>query len=297
MKTAKIRILILGASGMLGNSVFRLFAEGAEYETFGTLRSTTKRIHFAPHLHDRLLTGVNVENEADLLAAFADVQPNIVVNCVGIIKQISAGKSNLATLSINAATPHRLAQICRVANARLVHLSTDCVFSGAKGGYVEQDFPDADDLYGRTKLLGEVDYPNAITLRTSIIGHELDSSNSLVDWFLTQEGSVNGYQKAIFSGLPAVEIARVIRDFVLPLPNLRGLYHLSAEPINKYDLLMLVAKTYGKQIDIRPSDDVVIDRSLNSDRFRHVTGYQPAPWTKLITQMYEQQQTHRKSNV
>jgi dTDP-4-dehydrorhamnose reductase len=169
----------------------------------------------------------------------------------------------------------------------LVHVSTDCVFSGAKGHYLETDFPDAYDLYGRSKLLGEVDYPHAITLRTSIIGHELSGNRSLIGWFLAQQGSVKGFARAVFSGLPTVELARVVRDCVLPRPALRGLYHVAAQPINKCDLLKLVAATYGKTIKIVPSEDLVIDRSLNADRFRVATGYVAPPWPDLIQRMFE----------
>jgi dTDP-4-dehydrorhamnose reductase len=181
--------------------------------------------------------------------------------------------------------PHRLARVCGLVGARLVHVSTDCVFSGAKGGYIEADFADADDLYGRSKYLGEVDYPHAVTLRTSIIGHELDGARSLLCWFLAQGSSVRGFTRAVFSGLPTVELARVIRDYVLPAPALRGLYHVSSAPINKYELLGLIAKTYGKSIDITPQDEPVIDRSLDSTRFRAATGYSPPPWPDLIEQM------------
>ena len=171
-------------------------------------------------------------------------------------------------------------------NARFIHMSTDCVFSGRDGLYRESDFADADDLYGRSKYLGEVDYPNAITLRTSIIGHELGGgARSLVGWFLAQDGSVQGYSKAIFSGLPTVELARVIKDYVLPRPEMNGLWHVSAEPIDKLELLRLVAKAYGKQIEIRPDDSVRIDRSLNSDRFRAETGFEPLPWPELVRSM------------
>ena len=165
-------------------------------------------------------------------------------------------------------------------------MSTDCVFSGLKGGYKESDFPDANDLYGRSKFLGEVDYPNAITLRTSIIGHELNGSRSLVDWFLSQSGSVSGYGKAIFSGLPTVEIAKIIRDFVIPNPHLHGVYHVSADPISKYELLKLLAIKYDKSIHIDLDNSVVIDRSLNSNKFRSLTGFKPAHWGKLIDTMH-----------
>ena len=171
--------------------------------------------------------------------------------------------------------------------ARLIHMSTDCVFSGSVGMYTESTFPDANDLYGRSKYLGEVDYLNAITLRTSIIGHELSGSKSLVCWFLSQMGSVKGFKKAIFSGLPTIEIAKVIRENVLPNTSLRGTYHLSVDPINKYDLLKLIARQYEKEIDIIPDESYVIDRSLNSERFRLATGFKPKPWPQLIKEMYE----------
>jgi dTDP-4-dehydrorhamnose reductase len=166
-------------------------------------------------------------------------------------------------------------------------MSTDCVFSGAKGMYTELDASDAKDLYGRSKYLGEVDYPNSVTLRTSIIGHELNGARSLIGWFIAQQGSVSGFTKAVFSGLPTVELAKVIRDHVIPHPELRGLYHVSSEPINKFDLLTLVASAYGKSIDIKPDDRLVIDRSLDSSRFREATGYQPPAWSELVRRMHE----------
>jgi dTDP-4-dehydrorhamnose reductase len=168
-----------------------------------------------------------------------------------------------------------------------VHMSTDCIFSGAKGMYTEADMSDAKDLYGRSKYLGEVDYPHAITLRTSIIGHELNGGHSLVGWFLSQQGSVKGFRRAIFSGLPTVELARVIRDHVIPHPELHGVHHVSADPINKFDLLTLISNIYGKKIDIAADDNFIIDRSLDSTRFREATGYQPPPWPELVRRMCE----------
>jgi dTDP-4-dehydrorhamnose reductase len=216
----------------------------------------------------------------------ATVRPQVVINGVGIVKQLAEADDALLTLPINALLPHRLARLCDVAGARLVHISTDCVFSGTKGNYVESDPPDAQDLYGRSKLLGEVNYPNAVTLRTSIIGHELAVGHGLVGWFLAQQKSVKGYRRAVFSGLPTCELARVIRDFVLPRPELRGVYHLSAAPINKFDLLTLVGRTYGKDIEIVADDAVRIDRSLDSSRFRANTGYMPDDWSKLVSRMH-----------
>jgi dTDP-4-dehydrorhamnose reductase len=287
MKKSK-RIVVLGANGMLGNAVLRFFAKNPDYEVNGTVRNWSSVLelqNMAPSAG--FVSGVDVESLDSLTRMFATVQPDVVINCIGIVKQLADANDPLIALPINALLPHRLARLAQVAGARLIHMSTDCVFSGAKGNYVESDLPDAYDLYGRSKLLGEVDYPNAVTLRTSIIGHELTGNRSLIDWFLSQTADVQGYKNAIFSGLPTVEIARIIHDHVIPNPDLHGLYHVSAEPINKFDLLSLVSKEYGKEIEIHPKDDFRIDRSLNSDRFRLATGFQPEPWPELIYRMHQ----------
>ena len=268
MSDKKTKVLVLGASGMLGNAVLRLFAQSAGYEVVGSARSTSTLRLLPEELSDRVICGVDVEHIDSLTSLFAKARPDVVINCIGLVKQLAEADDPLVAIPINALLPHRLARLCDVAGARLVHVSTDCVFSGARGMYTEADLPDAKDLYGRSKYLGEVDYPHAITLRTSIIGHELAGAHSLVGWFLSQRDTVKGFTRAIFSGLPTVELARVIRDHVLPYPELRGLYHVSAEPINKFDLLMLIAKAYGKTIDITTDDTLVIDRSLDSSRFR-----------------------------
>lgn len=282
-----MRILVLGVTGMLGNAVLRLLAQDRIHKVFGSSRSNGVLRMFPGDLHSNVICGVDVENIDSLSRLFSIVHPDVVINCVGLVKQLAAADDPLAAISINALLPHRLARLCEVAGARLVHMSTDCIFSGAKGMYTEADASDAKDLYGRSKYLGEVDYPHAITLRTSIIGHELDGARSLIGWFLAQEGSVKGFKRAIFSGLPTVEIGRLIRDHVIPHPEIHGTYHVSAAPINKFDLLTMVAQAYGKTIDIRPDDQLVIDRSLDSTRFRQATGFAPKPWPELISSMLD----------
>jgi dTDP-4-dehydrorhamnose reductase len=270
---------------MLGSAMLRFLAEHTDHDVVGTVRSDRAAALFVPDLASRLISGVNVEDVDVLIGTFARAAPTIVINCIGLVKQLGEAKDPLAAIPLNAALPHRLERLCATTNARLIHFSTDCVFSGAMGGYVEGDFPDADDVYGRTKLLGEVSGPQSITLRTSIIGRELAGKRSLIDWFLSQEGAVSGYRSAIFSGLPTVEIARVVAEHVIPNPQLHGLYHLSAEPIDKFRLLGLVAQAYDKSIEIRPDDTLAIDRSLNSDRFRQSFGYRPPEWPELIRRM------------
>jgi dTDP-4-dehydrorhamnose reductase len=280
-------VLVLGASGMLGNAALRLFSGSEGYRALGTVRSA-RAVRLLPEaLRGSLITGVDVENFDSLSRCIAAARPEVVINCIGVVKQLSEADDPLTALPINSLLPHRLARLCELGGARLVHVSTDCVFSGTKGHYTEDDFPDANDLYGRSKYLGEVDYPNAVTLRTSIIGHELDGARSLLCWFLAQTGKVRGFTRAVFSGLPTVELARVIRDHVLSKPELRGLYHVSAEPINKYELLKLVAQSYDKTIEIEPFDQLVIDRSLDSARFREATGYTAPQWPSLVRTMRE----------
>jgi dTDP-4-dehydrorhamnose reductase len=272
---------------MLGSAMLRVLSRDSGLEVYGTARSATAQRHFAPEISERIIVGIDVENQDSLIRVFTEVRPLVVVNCIGLIKQLVDAEDPLQALPINAMLPHRLARLCELAGARLIHISTDCAFAGTKGNYRESDLSDATDLYGKSKYLGEVAYPHTLTLRTSIIGHELASAHGLVDWFLAQETRVKGYRRAIFSGLPTVELARVVSEIVLPRPELSGLYHVASAPISKHDLLKLVAEVYGKSIEIVPDEAVVVDRSLNAERFHEATGYIAPPWPELVRRMYE----------
>jgi dTDP-4-dehydrorhamnose reductase len=285
--TAESKVLVLGATGMLGNAVLRLFAHSPGYTVVGSVRSSDATRLLPEALRSRIVAGVDIHDTNGLLRLFEQATPDIVINCIGVVKQLAEVDDPLVTIPVNSLLPHRLLRLCRVARARLIHVSTDCVFDGAKGMYRETDAPNANDLYGRSKYLGEVVDVRAITLRTSIIGPELNSAHGLVSWFLAQRTVVKGFTKAVFSGLPTVELARVMRDFVIPRADLSGLYHVSADPISKHDLLALVADTYSKAINIVPDDGPVIDRSLDSSRFREHTGYDPPKWPALVRSMHE----------
>jgi dTDP-4-dehydrorhamnose reductase len=267
--------------------MFRMLSEQKEWQVYGTARAASVRGYFDEQLKPNILTGVDVENQDGLVAVLEKTRPDAVINCIGLVKQFAESDDPLLALPINAMLPHRLARLCALVGARLVHVSTDCVFNGKRGGYRESDVSDAEDLYGKSKYIGEVTTSHAITLRTSIIGHELNSAHGLVEWMLAQEGRIKGYRKAIFSGLPTVELSRIVRDIVLPADHLTGLYHVAAAPIAKFDLLKLVADAYGKSIVIEPDDAVSIDRSLNADRFREATGYVAPEWPALVKKMKE----------
>lgn len=280
-----MRILILGAAGMLGHKLWQVYRN--RFDTWGTVRSSY-RAYARYDLFDsqRLLGGVDAFNFDTVVRALVTVRPDVVINCIGIIKQLPTAKDPIVSLTVNSLFPHRLANLCQTARARLIHISTDCVFSGRKGMYSEDDISDAEDLYGRTKFLGEVGAPGCLTLRTSIIGRELQTTNGLVEWFLNnREGGVRGYTQAIYSGFTTLALADIIADVLECHPVLSGVYQVSSEPITKYDLLCLLRDAFGVQIEIEPYPNVQIDRSLDSNRFRVATGFAPPAWPDMIREM------------
>jgi len=277
-----MRVLILGASGMLGHKLWQVCRE--RFETWGTVRSSSREYaRFGLFDVERLLGGVDVSDSYSVVRAFETAKPNVVINAIGVVKQLPAAKDPIITLTVNSLFPHRLAKLCEATNASLIHISTDCVFSGRKGMYTEEDVPDPDDLYDRSKLLGEVSGPRCLTLRTSFIGRELKSSNGLVEWFLrNRNGDVQGYTNVSFSGLPTVTMAQIIVDVIERHPDLSGVYHVSSEPISKYQLLCLLRDEFRVPIHIEPFPYRPIDRSLDSSRFRAETGHTPASWPELV---------------
>ena len=287
----KHKILVLGASGMLGGSIFRGFSNNPEFEVLGSFRSTTKKEWFLTKGFQNIVSNVDANQFSSIESIIKTFNPDTVINCIGVIKQQEAAKSPEHSIYINSLFPHKLAGCCSRNDSRLIHFSTDCVFDGYRGMYCESDLPNAQDLYGRSKLLGEVDYDSHVTLRTSIIGHEIGSNISLVDWFLSQKNLVNGYNKTIFSGLPTVYVAEIIRRHIVG-KSIFGLRHLSVDAIDKYSLLKLISNVYDKQINIRKSESIIIDRSLNSEKLRAEVGYVPEIWPELIKRMYEEYQQY-----
>ncbi len=287
MASDGMTVLVLGGSGMLGHKLWQSLA--GRFDTYFTLRSQIES-RFQSGLFDRsrVLTGVTAGDFESVAGVINSVRPAVVVNCIGIVKQAAASGDPLASISVNALFPHRLAQLCSQKRVRLIHISTDCVFSGRKGNYTEDDVSDAEDLYGRTKFLGEVGSGGCLTLRTSMIGRELETSHGLIEWFLSQEGkTVLGYKRAIFSGFTTIALAEIIARLITEHPDLHGVWHVASKPVSKLDLLELVRDAYGLTIKIEPDESVVCDRSLNGDRFRQVTGLIAPAWPAMIRQMCE----------
>lgn len=275
------RILVVGASGMLGHEAIRVLAP--DFEVWGACRNPRD----LPDLGvppERLLGGLDATRPDSAYSLIDLVRPDLVLNAAGIVKQLAAAKASIPSIAVNSLWPHVLAEACAAHGARMVHVSTDCVFSGARGMYVESDVPDAFDLYGRSKLLGEVtDRGNVVTLRTSIVGWQLGEPTGLVGWFATHRNErLKGFMKAVFSGLTTRALTEVIRDVVLPDATISGLWHVSAAPIDKYTLLADLARYLGWHVDLRPVDEPVIDRSLDSTRFREQTGWAPPQWEQML---------------
>lgn len=287
MSDTRTTVLVLGGTGMLGHTLFERLADRPELDVHATARDAAPLEARVPtELRSTIHAGIDASRTETIERVVAEVRPDVVVNAIGIVRQVPASLDAIASIEVNALLPHRLARLCARERVRFVHISTDCVFSGAQGNYAEDDPPDPVDLYGHSKLLGEPG-DGALTLRTSLIGHELRSRHGLLEWLLAQTGTATGYRQAIFSGLPTVELARVLAEAVLPNPGLSGVHHLSTAPISKFDLLELVARRYGHPIEIVPTDEPAIDRSLDSRRFRTATGYVPPSWPQLVDAMYD----------
>lgn len=278
-----MRVLIVGGGGMLGHKLWQACA--GRFDTWVTVQHDADRYRpFGLFETGRLVDRVDVRSLDDVTRVLARTRPDVVVNAVGIVKQHPAMADATRVLAVNAIFPHRLAALCRASAIRLIHVSTDCVFSGRRRMYTENDVPDAEDLYGQSKLLGEVGGgERVLTLRTSMIGRELFTARGLVEWFLSQRGGrVRGYRQAIFSGLPTRALAQIIVEVIQHHRALAGLFHVAAEPISKYDLLRLLRAAYHADVEIEPDNEVGVDRSLDATRFRAATGWGPAPWPDLI---------------
>jgi dTDP-4-dehydrorhamnose reductase len=270
---------------MLGHRLWRELDR--HVDAFATVRSSADDYASLDWFDPRRIIGaVDVLSDADLDRAMSAARPDVVINAVGIVKQRRDAESATTTIAVNALLPHRLADQCAAAGARLIHISTDCVFAGTKGAYTEADVPDAHDLYGRSKLLGEVDRAGCLTVRTSMVGREIRTSRGLFEWFFSHRGEiVPGFTRARFSGLTTAELSRVIADIVQRQPELRGVWHVAGDPINKFDLLTIVNDAFRLGSTLRADESFVCDRTLDASRFMNATGYRPPSWAAMVAEL------------
>lgn len=281
-----MKILVFGGTGMLGHKLVEVL--GNEHEVFSVVHKSISEYPGHPSLTpSHIFDNFDAASQTQLEEILRKVKPEVVLNAIGTIKQKAVGSNDvIRMLETNSVFPQRLGTIAEGEGFRLITFSTDCVFSGTKGNYNESDVPDATDIYGQSKRWGEVINENSLTIRTSIIGRELSTRFGLVEWFLSQSGSsAKGYTKAIFSGFPTLVLADIILFLIRDFPDLSGLYHLSSDPITKFDLLGLVNNTAKANVRLIPDTEYVIDRSLDSTRFRKMTIWQPPPWPEMVDRM------------
>jgi dTDP-4-dehydrorhamnose reductase len=286
----RMKVLVLGATGLLGYALLRRLALVDGVEVVGSIRNANASHRMSAQLKSRLVPVGDLTDLAQLHMLFQKVRPDVVVNCVAAAKSEWTDLERM--VAVFSLLPRRIDWLCAKSSARFIQISSDGVFSGSRGAYTEQDIPDATDNYGLVKQLGEVSRRGSLNIRTSIIGHTLSSNAGLVDWLLAQNGTCRGFTKSVFSGLTNVEIARIVEKVIVCWPHLDGTYHLSSEPISKHDLLKKLAQRYSKAIDIVPDDSLVIDRSLVAAKFQSATGYHAREWIGLIDELYVDNENH-----
>lgn len=281
-----MKVMITGASGMIGSTLFRVLSKNPNNEIFGIIRKAETRSYFEKNTHKNLIHKSEYATTDQIAHLLADIRPDVVINCIGVTKHLAASEDPLLSIPLNAQLPHQISNLSRLVGARFIQISTDCVFAGRKGLYKEDDLPDASDLYGRSKILGEVIEDHAITIRTSTIGPELGTSFGLLNWFFSQKHSCKGYENAYFSGFPTNVLAEIIDKYILTRLDINGIYHIASERINKYELLKLIRDRFERDIELIPDSTVYIDRSLNGTKFSRETGFQAPSWVEMIDSMY-----------
>jgi dTDP-4-dehydrorhamnose reductase len=297
----KKSILILGAGGLLGHKLCQLLPQ-EYYSIYASVRQPKAiyQTQGAIYQHVTLLDNIDALNEAGLNALLFSIRPDVIINAIGIVKQLQSAHDPYLSVGINAFLPHRLARLCQQIGAHLIHMSTDCVFDGKKGQYAESDVSNAEDLYGKSKFLGETtaDESNAVTLRTSIIGHELQSpTHGLLEWALSQRGkTIKGFTQAYFSGFTSNELVGIIHRVIQKHLDLRGVYHVASHVISKYDLLKRINQAYDLRLTIEADETFHCDRSLQMQRFITATGYQAPAWDTMIATMQRDSDMYEKQH-
>lgn len=280
-------ILIFGANGMIGHALFSRLSLDNNLKVYGTVRNPEILGKFPPTLHSKLISGIDISKLSNVANLIKKIKPSVIINAIGMVKQLPGAHDLSLSFVINSLWPHQLVGLAELSSSHVIQLSSDCVFSGNKGMYLETNIPDPQDIYGQTKWLGELYEPNTLTIRTSTIGHELASGHGLLEWFLAQTGSVTGYSEAVYSGISTFELAKVIKEYIIPnILDLSGILHISSKPITKYDLLRLIATKYSKRVTINKTKTPVIDRSLDSHKFSTLTGYQVPEWDQMVEEMH-----------
>ena len=280
-----MRVLILGGGGMLGHKLWQVLPQ--HFDTWMTIRKTRQDYSKIPLFQSKQeIENLDVSDFRSVQKVLAELKPQVIVNCIAVTKRHMDPKNHVASITLNSLLPHQLAHWGQENGTRIIHFSTDCVFDGKSGGYTEDNLTDADDVYGKTKALGELHGPGCVTIRSSFIGREISHHTELVEWFLDQKGkSIKGFRQAIYTGLTTPVAARVVQKVIAEFPSLSGLYHVASEPITKFELLTLLKEAFKLNVEIKPEDSFVCRRNLIGTRFKEATRFVAPSWKEMIAEL------------
>lgn len=277
------KILVLGINGLLGHRVFINLSKNKKFNVIGTVRGKARHNIF---LNKKVIKNFNIRNLFGLNKKIKKINPDFIINCIGITNKKTGRTNKNQIVLTNSILPHYLDNLSVILKYKLIHISTDCVFQGKKNFYSEKDTCDVQDLYGLSKYLGEIRNTKNLTIRTSIIGHELSEKNGLLEWFLSKK-KVKGFSKVIYSGLTTNELSNILESCISKY-RMKGLYQVSSNPISKFELLKLINKIYEKSIKINKDVSVKKKLILKSSKFYKKTNYKVKSWKKQIQEMKEQ---------
>lgn len=297
MKSHQKSIVVLGCSGMLGHKLMQTISESTDYHVYGTVRSmTSNRVTQIPrNKNTTVVSDIHADNLAPLKKLLAETHPVAIVNCIGIVKQLPEGSQPIPSIKINSLLPHQLAEMSREVGSRFFHFSTDCVYSGTKGFYSETDATDPQDLYGKSKAIGEVGGPGCFTIRSSIIGPELDSHLGLFEWFCLQRGKkVKGYRKALYTGFTTTAMSRILLMLIEKFPEMSGVWNVASDPISKYEILCKINKILNLGITVEEDQSYAMNRTLDGSKFKNATGFSSPSWDEMLTQLGQDEEIRRR---
>ena len=280
-----MKIIVLGASGLIGSYMFRELSK--TFETFGTIRkSKIKYKDIALFKSNKIIDNIDILNLDNLNKLLESLKPNIIVNCIGVTKR-KISDNLLDVIKINSIFPHELVKWGLINSARIIHFSTDCVFNGLTGNYNEKSNTNAFDIYGKTKALGEIQYDNCLTIRSSFIGRELFDKTELLEWVISNNGKkIKGFKKTMYSGVSALFLSKFIKNIINDHIKLNGLFQLSTDiPISKYDLICLIRDCFDLNIEIIPENNKYHCPTLDNSKLKNKMNFEIPSWKEMLVEL------------
>jgi len=290
-----MKILILGGNGMIGHKMYQVLSKNY-LDTWVLFKKQIDQINFSEIFNkDKVIENFDLIQFDKLKIILDNISPDVIINAAGVTIRRGINDDMYKSILINSALPHFLDNWTKINNKRLIHFSTDCVFSGKKDFYTEASVTDAEDTYGKTKALGEVVSKNSVTLRGSMIGRELENKTELLEWFLNQnKTTVNGYTNVIYSGITTFRMANYVDKIIRDFPDMHGIYNVSSNSITKYELVNLFNSYFNNESSIIPDNSYTSNKDLDSSKFYKDTGLIKPNWKELVEELFIDSQSNSK---